>query len=924
MNFIIIGLIVLMGWITGQIMMFSGHIANGAVLIILSLAMGAAYFMKIRGNSGSKEEQPGKTMPVPVVLGTLAIALSMIGVAVVRNSPRLSLVLFIFSGALLLLAKPMDEKLLGFSGIPETAAPVQKWEPWFVLALFAVSAFIRLYDLRGTPPVGNGGEGLVLGISYGLAAKGAAYTPHIGGGTDWPTLTYYIGIIFAKIFGWDIVGFRVSSAALGIISIMAFYFLARRITSPLSAAIASAMYTVFIPHLAMSRLFVPLFHLLFITTVICLYFLLAANKNPKWYLFLAAGLACGFSLQSYVPGRGVFLLFTCWFVLMLMTRKQIFHNASNFFIFWGGFVLVSSPVIYFALRYPGQYWGYVQSVNPNQTGGAMAYLKTAIDSIPMYTEMLYSKNAFDVIHHYPFKQVFDPVVAVLFSIGFFMCVFSFWQPISSILLILFIGGMIPGMLGRGSILQPSTQRVLLTYPIIFLICAYAFERLRRVFYSYGGKLLYTVCVVAGITAALWSFQAGIVDYFINLAHSPRVLVNDSHNLYLMNERMRQHPDADMYLTPYYVGNDSFIIFNPPGKQMIVKEYTDEMFALNPGHDSLAFLGPFYINIAGLFKNCFPNSVTQIVREKKELMNDPSYTTMPAPEGVRIHTDEFVPFVYDVSVFIPKKDVVDFQTMLYISEGGKNDRVKVFGGSDFGEQYHGKMVGLKGAVIIPESGTYKNTGIPVVFANKWNGWSLKFDGRRKSFGRPIQADSGFHFFEISGMVPSGAKGDLPLSVTYDAKNLVDEGRVVAVDNAFGVNMFDTPGPNNWDKPCIYSRRLIGPNLRMYDGMSLSLPFSLKEEAVMRVPQDGEYTFTGNPKNHLRIMIDGVNVFENRIEDFSKFTSRPINLSKDRPVRLEAYMIVEPNPSTVRALTIYVKGPGMDKPELAPYDWFYPAE
>jgi 4-amino-4-deoxy-L-arabinose transferase-like glycosyltransferase len=920
---IIIGTITIIGWVAGQFLIFSGHVSNGIALIVFFTVAGAIFYFRVWKilTPGAGGALLGKK--TPIMLATLAIITAATATLVLKDSPHESLALYMLSGFLLFMATPKNEKIFDSYEIPENKPPMQKWEPWFLFVLFAVSAFIRLYELRNIPQVGNGGEGLIWSICTGLAANGAAYVPHVGGGTDWPTMTYYIGIAFAKVFGWNIETFRASSAIFGILSILAFYFLVRRLTSPFSAAITALMYTIFIPHLAMSRQFIPVFPLLFLPHIICIYFLITANKDPKWYLFLAAGLACGFSLQGYVPGRGIFLLFIGWFVLMAVTGKKIFYKPSNFFIFWGAFVIVASPVIVYALARPDQYWGYVHSVDPNVKSGGIGYIKTIFNSIPMYTGMFYTKNAFDVVQHYPYKPLFDPVLATLFSAGFFMFVYSFWKPVSSIVLIMFLGGMIPALLGRGCPIQPDTQRALLTYPFIFLICAFAFERVRRVYAGHAGKLLYAVLITAGIAASLWNFQRGIVDYFITFAQCPRALVNVSHNLYLMGERMRKHPDADMYLTPFYVGSDSFIIFTLPGKQINVRTHPDEMLALKREHDSLLFIGPFFENTTDIFRACFPNCVTEVVREKKEMMKDASYTIMPLEQSVRMHTDEFAPFVYDVSIFVPKSDTADFQTMLYLSHSGKSERIKVFGKSDFGEKYHGERVGLNGAVIVPEDGYYKNSTVPLVFKNGWKGWKFVFDGKEEGFGRPLQADGGIHFFSISGGVPDDAKGDLPLSVTRGAEDFVADGRVVAIKEPFGARIFDTPGPDSFDKPYTYSHRLMSPNYRMYDGLSMDLTFSRVEKAWLTVPVTGEYEIKNNIYNRFQIKVDGTVVFDN-MKQAAVATTRKIWLTAEKPVRFQLLQICEGVPSYYRVSSLYIKGPGMDDFILAPADWFSPED
>jgi hypothetical protein len=153
------------------------------------------------------------------------------------------------------------------------------------------------------------------------------------------------------------------------------------------------------------------------------------------------------------------------------------------------------------------------------------------------------------------------------------------------------------------------------------------------------------------------------------------------------------------------------------------------------------------------------------------------------------------------------------------------------------------------------------------------------------------------------------------------NLGLKGQIAAVDGKFGTHVYHTPGANNWDKPYTYSYRLPGPNLKMYDGMSMPLPFSLREESFMNVPVDGDYLITGNSENRSKIIIDGTIVFDNMADPLNAAT-KSVKLYSGHPVKIVVLQTVEGIPSGQRAVTILVKGPGMENPVLAPYEWFYP--
>ncbi|MEI7542778.1 MAG: glycosyltransferase family 39 protein [bacterium] len=928
MNKIIIGVLVLVGWIIGQVMIFLGHVAPGISIILLSVLIGLLILFKpwqlLKNTSEVRSSGINLNSTwVPVFLASAGFILSIIGTIIVKDYSNISLFLYIGSGFLLFLAKPINEKFFQYFEIPEKSQPMQKWEPWFVLALFSISVWLRFYNLGDLPAVGGGNEGLILGNSRLLSTNGMPYMPHIGGGTDWPTFTYYVGIFFANIFGWDISTFRFSNGIFGVISIISFYFLTRRITSPLSAAITSLMYSVFLAHLIISRLFVPVVTLLFIPHILCLAIILAASKRPKWYLYLAAGLACGFSLEGYVPGRGVILLFVGWFIIMFITRQKMFHKISNFILFWVGFLLVASPVIYFAITKPDQYWGYVNSVNPSRGGSILTYIQLLWSRVPLFAGMLYTKSASEILWHLPYEPLLNPITIVLFSAGLFLSFFAFWKPIPAALLILFFGGMMPSMLGGGGPSQPNSARAIMAFPIIFILSAFSFERLIRVFYQLGKKKFYIFILAIGIICSLWTFQSSFKD-FLRWSTNPILLVMENHQFYLMGKEIKKYPKAVFYVSPLFIFSDAAGVYLPKNIQLNVKKNIDDMMVFPVQNDYVLLIDPFYTDAVSIYSKYFPNAIVKTYSETDPKGNDEYFETIKMNSNARRYVDKFVPYVFLSSVFIPKQDIVDFQTMLYVMDNSKFERVRVFGKSDFSKKYSNKKIRIKGALLVPPlSVADSNNQELCIFNLPWSGWKLMVDGKERQFGNRMLLDSGIHFIEFSGTVPLNAVGDLPLDVRQGTISMVERGLMVGINEKFGVRMYESPGANNWDKPFTYSHRQVGPDWKIYDGMSMQLPFSLKVVSYMRVPVDGEYEISGNKYNRCKILVNGIMVFENMSDPVS-IISKNIFLTKDKPAKIELFQLVEGVPISSRALTVYVKSPNMDVPIIAPYDWFYPVD
>ncbi len=924
---LMIGIIAL-GIIAGQLFILNNKMNPGLVLTsvsfmaaILRLFFGAFTFEKIKAvfsnNTDFIRNNEKIIRAASVIMAVIALVIAAIAAIVVKITPAAGLAFFIISGIMLFLARPFGEKPSEYYGIPEKTAPMEKWEPWFVAILLVVSAIIRFWYLNDIPQAGSGGEGLMVGGSYELDGT-PDYWMHIGAGLSWPTLVFYIGLFFAKVFGWCLGSFRMSSAVLGVISIIAFYFLARRITSPYSAAIGAVMYSAMVYHMSISRLYGP-FTLLFIPQVLGMGLLLAACKRPVWYIFLAAGAAAGFSLHGYVPGRGVFVLYLAWFAWMFIMRVKLFHKWYNAAIFWAGFAAVASPIIYFAITHGDQYWSYVNSVNPAGAGGLKGYWNMMMSKLAIYSGMFHIKSAWEIFAHPPWKPLLEAIPGMLFPAGLFLALINFWRPIPSMLLIFFCGGMLPAMLGGGGSNEPNAQRALMSFPIIFLMVSFAIERMKRVIKNSGFKKIYSVFLVAGIAAAGVTFWNGFDGYFFKFMQSPGVKIQGNHSQYKMKKMMDAHPDANVIINQYLTMTDGYISFLTYKKPVSVRLYMEEMLVLDPARDNVVMFSPFYANASGIFTKYFPSSVLEIEREKKENEKDPYYSTMDVtPSGWR-QIEECVPFVMSAGVFIPKKDVVDFQTMLFMEKEGGNERVRVFGDPAFSAAYAGKKVVLKGALLMPENGYKENSKSMTVFTMAWPGWKMKLDGNGVALSKPVFADGGIHFFEISGVVPAANSNGLPFAAMYENRNLAAEGRVVAMEGNFGVRVYDRQGIGKWGPPYAYTHRFITPDERMYDGLSVDPPLSRRCDGYMQVPVSGEYSFECFESVKAKIVLDGELIYDsyttNRLDVHKK-----VILDKNKKYRIEIYTLIEAYIWTKRIFALFVVPPGETVRQMAPYEWF----
>ena len=169
----------------------------------------------------------------------------------------------------------------------------------FILALAVVFRFGTIGDFP--PP--NGFES----IEETQTGTGAKLILEAGARPwEWP-LSWYLTAGAFRLFGYTIYALRVPAMVMGCLTLIPFYLLARALTAPPAALLASALLAVSRWHVQVSWYNDPVFTPLF-PFVIILALLVYSRRDPRPSYFVAVAALTGYTLYDYAGFRVTILL----------------------------------------------------------------------------------------------------------------------------------------------------------------------------------------------------------------------------------------------------------------------------------------------------------------------------------------------------------------------------------------------------------------------------------------------------------------------------------------------------------------------------------------------------------------------------------------------------------------------------------------
>ncbi|MEW6517381.1 MAG: glycosyltransferase family 39 protein [candidate division FCPU426 bacterium] len=895
-------------FLIGQVVILAGNPPLGGAASLLAVALSLGWWLKRSGK------------PIAPWVAVAALGCAAWAQALVKAEPKDALWLFILSGLLLFLAKPAGLGWKEDGAVPSGRAPLEKWEPWFVLGLLGLAIVTRFVPINGFPFGSIAEEAQHVPVLEGAMAS-QVYVPHFThGNMGTPTLMSYLGAAASRVFGRHINSYRMGVELFSVFSILAFYFTARRASSPFTAAVTSILYSVSLLHLTLSRRFYP-YIVIFLPVVLGWGLWLEGLARRRWYWFFLAGLAAGFSLHGYEPGRGVFLIFLAWAAWMWLAHRPrrmvkgltpgdslqpaspgpALPSGRDFALFWVGFLIVAGPIFYHMSVHWDNYWHYVASKNPNRTQTLAAYVKQVWSLVGVYAHLFQVKSDGNYTMYTTYQPLLDPVTSALFGLSFFFVLARAWQPMPSFVLLFFFAGLAPALIGGGEE-HPTARRTCLATPAIYLIIALGLERLRLLFRqglpSWGRRILLAAAVFLTAGVAAYSLHY----YFFVFGDSPEARTGYCWRGLKIAQALDAHPKAYSRLQPLLYHEQIWVLAKHPGQPGLVPTQED-LLVLAPDQDQQLFLEGYMEPTLPFWRSQFPNAQVTVYREKYP--DRPFCETWPY---FKLGTDPNNPATYLIQINIPRQDVAFFQMLVDATTG---QHLPVWNPEFGAGLVPGQRLRLAGAVVTHPGAVYS-------WKLGWLGWQITVDKKPAEWSQDIPLDQGVHYFEISGPVPAGCEGPLPLVVLENGRNVQRLGSVVGLPARQGMLAEYRNSPSRWDGPAeVTSQKLFGQERFYSVPPGFGLPLSAIYRCRLQVPEDGEYSFETKHFSRCRLLLDGREAFNN-FNNVQAPVITPMALAAGKPVALEAQFIVEGETLTM-TFQLFYRRPGQKQAQWVPMEW-----
>ncbi len=306
-----------------------------------------------------------------------------------------------------------------------------QWKEWFrqnrnelliIAAITLAAALLRFYNLGEIPRVMDGDEGR-LGLIAQVTVESELSNP-FALWENFGALYLQAMNLVLRLFGTTLYAVRFLPAVSGVLAVPALYLLARYIAGRRVALIAAILLAISHTHIHFSRIgSVGYIHASWLVPLE-LYFLLSGlDKRSSWRTAIA-GILLAIHFSVYLTAQIITGMLIIYMLLALLLLRSWFLPAlRQAAVFWGGFLIMLLPQLYFILRNPNEFFNRLSENGTFQTGWLAETMTTTGQSA---VQVLIGRvaHAFLSLIYYPSIDFYGSpsptlglIAAVLFMFG---------------------------------------------------------------------------------------------------------------------------------------------------------------------------------------------------------------------------------------------------------------------------------------------------------------------------------------------------------------------------------------------------------------------------------------------------------------------------------------------------------------------------
>ncbi|HSM55796.1 MAG TPA: glycosyltransferase family 39 protein [Candidatus Sulfomarinibacteraceae bacterium] len=401
--------------------------------------------------------------------------------------------------------------------------------PLVILLGITTSALLLRATFLETIPFTLSGDEASQGLEAVRVLQGEIRNPFTTGWLSVPTLSFYFNSLTIDLLGMTRTGLRLPWALLGTVTVVAAFFLVRRLVGwPLalatSALLATYHYHIHFSRLGSNQIADPLF------VALALWFLYRALNGGRgresghsrlgdWIL---TGGSAGIALYFYAGARftSVVIAAILAYVFLRDPRRFWPRHGRGVLAMSGAFLLVSAPMLQYAVRFPDDFNARLNQVGIIQSGWLERELEAGRQLLPVLWDQF--RRAALAFNFYPDRTVWygldqpllDPLFGALFLVGLLYSTVAMWSRSEQRLAPMVAwwwGGMIAGGMLTES--PPSSQRLItLSVPVCFFIAVALWQVAHLVQRAIRGAPAQLILGAGVLLFAVSSLQTYFMEY----------------------------------------------------------------------------------------------------------------------------------------------------------------------------------------------------------------------------------------------------------------------------------------------------------------------------------------------------------------------------------------------------------------------------
>ena len=401
---------------------------------------------------------------------------------------------------------------------PAAPSLLRRWELWALLAILVVAAAVRFYQL-GVHPNGCQSDECNNGLDALKWLSGAPYMPYAETNEGQATLfTYLIALAF-QIFGVGVAQMRFAAAAGGVLTLAAFYFLARDHYDPKAALAATALFAAARWHLTFSRIVYELI-LQPLAMILLFYFLLRALRAGRRRDWALAGVSLALGMNTYTAFRVVPFILAAYLLDwlgrdLLRDRTNLRQDLGGMAILAGGAMTAILPLGVYIIQRWDVFTIRMRSVNVFRDVEQVGSWQPIYDNLRKTLLMFNWRGDESGLNNLPGAPMLDTLAAALFVLGLAYCLWHLLRGRAlPVLYVLWAVGIASLAVLSVAHEAPSARRTIGMLPLVYLLIALYADQLFRAAAVLPSKTA-RYALNVGVTATVVLVGVADVDSYFN-------------------------------------------------------------------------------------------------------------------------------------------------------------------------------------------------------------------------------------------------------------------------------------------------------------------------------------------------------------------------------------------------------------------------